>query len=181
MQYKGQLMASWIAALKGKTKTLDNLEDLFFLQLQELYDVEQQIIDALPDMAEACSSMELRRAFEMHLAQTQRQKERLEEIFRRLNRDAEATSSEAIRGLVADATLIINAKGDPQVKDAALIAAGQAVEHYEMACYGAARTFAQFLGWEDVAEMLQQTLDEEGRTDKELTAIAVGKINRRAV
>lgn len=174
-------MARWISALRGTTMSMESLEDLFLLQLKELYDVENEIIDALPKMTDAASSPELKAAFSRHLEVTRRQKDRLDEIFHRLNREPESVTCEGIRGILEDGTMIINARGDSVVKDAALVAAAQQVEHYETASYGTARTFAQVLGWNDIAGILQQTLDEEKMTDKELSAVATSSVNQRAV
>jgi ferritin-like metal-binding protein YciE len=172
---------AWLSYFKAAGKRLDNLEDLFHETLKELYDVEDQIIDALPKMRDAAYSPELKRAFDSHLEVTRRQKERLEELFQMLSREPEPSRCEAIRGIISDGEVLMKADGDPSVKDAALIAAGQQVEHYEMALYGTARTFARFLGWEQAERILQATLDEEGETDKELTDIAVeAGVNLRA-
>ena len=158
----------------------NNLNDLFVQQLKDLYDAEQQITKALPQMAEAANSPQLKSAFQDHLRQTQQHIERLERVFRGINCEPEAETCAAMRGLVKEGSDIISAKGDPSVRDAALIAAAQRVEHYEMAGYGAVRTFAHQLGRDDLAQILQQTLDEEGQTDKKLTAIAESSVNQMA-
>lgn len=173
-------MAKWMSALKGSMTTMNNLEDLFMMQLKELYDIENQIIDALPKMVDSANSTELKLAFQRHLDVTMAQRDRLDRIFHRLGRDSESTTCEGIRGILDDASMIMNAKGDAMVKDAALIGAAQQVEHYEMASYGTARTFAQYLGWNDVADILQLTLDEEKNTDEELSKVAMSSINMRA-
>lgn len=157
-----------------------NLQDLFVQQLKDLYDAEQQLTVALPDMAQAASSADLRDAFNMHYRQTQEHVRRLEQVFRGLNCEPESESCPAMKGLIKEGKDMIAAKGDPAVRDAGLIAAAQRVEHYEMAGYGAVRTYAQHLGRDDLAQILQQTLDEEGHTDKMLTSLAESGINQMA-
>lgn len=157
-----------------------SLECLLVEQLQDLYDAESRLVDALPKMAEAASSPELKHAFETHLAETRGQVNRLEEAFQLLDKSAERQSCEAMKGLIKEGEEMINAKGEPAIKDAALIAAAQRVEHYEMAGYGSARNFARQCGREDVADLLQQTLDEEGDADKKLTQLAESSINTAA-
>jgi ferritin-like metal-binding protein YciE len=135
----------------------------------------------LPRMADAASNPELRDAFRTHLAETRAQKSRLEEAFRLLGQKAEAETCEAMQGLVSEGEEVIGLEGDADVKDAALIAAAQRVEHYEIAGYGCARTFARRLGRQAVAELLQETLDEESNADKILTHIAESWVNTQAV
>jgi ferritin-like metal-binding protein YciE len=155
----------------------DNFEDLLVDQLQDLYDAEHQITKALPKMAEAARNMELQQAFEAHLQETERQIDRLEEVFRLIGREPERKTCAAMKGLVEEGSEVIDAKGDDAVRDAALIAAAQRVEHYEMAGYGSARNFAQRLGHVQAAELLQETLNEEGAADHKLTAIAESSVN----
>jgi ferritin-like metal-binding protein YciE len=157
--------------------TLNNLNDLFVNQLQDLYDAENRLIDALPKMADAANSPELKTAFRDHLAQTEEHARRLERIFGQMGQEPERETCEAMKGLVREGAEMIDAKGSPAVKDAALIAAAQRVEHYEMAGYGSVRTFAQHLGHPEFAQILQQTLDEEGAADKRLTMLATTEIN----
>jgi ferritin-like metal-binding protein YciE len=159
----------------------NNLQDLFVQQLKDLYDAEQQLTQALPQMAEAASSADLRDAFNMHYRQTQEHVRRLEQVFRGINCEPDSESCPAMRGLIKEGQEMISAKGDPTVRDAGLIAAAQRVEHYEMAGYGTVRTFAHQLGRDDLARILQQTLDEEGQTDKMLTSLAERGINQGAV
>lgn len=158
----------------------NNLNDLFLNQLEDLYDAEIRITDALPKMADAATSQELKSAFKQHLEQTRGHARRLEQIFNRLGKEPKRETCEAMKGLIREGSEMISAKGDPSVHDAALIAAAQRVEHYEMAGYGTVRTFAQHLGLNDVAQTLQQTLDEEGQTDKLLTQIAEHNVNASA-
>jgi len=160
---------------------LDSFDELFVEQLQDLYDAEQRLVTALPKMAGAASSSSLKAAFQEHLRETEGQVSRLEQIFRLLGKTAKAKTCEAMKGLIAEGQEVISSRGDPDVKDAALIAAAQRVEHYEIAGYGTVRTFAQRLGHDDAARLLQQTLDEEGAADKKLTALAEQTINPKAV
>jgi ferritin-like metal-binding protein YciE len=134
----------------------------------------------LPKMAEAANSPSLKKAFDTHLTQTKRQVSRLEQIFVQLGRTVKRETCEAMKGLVKEGDEIISAEGDPDVKDAALISAAQRVEHYEMAGYGSARTFAEHLGHSDAVRLLQMTLDEERQTDQILTDIAEKNINFKA-
>jgi len=158
----------------------DSLESLLIEQLQDLYDAENRLVDALPKMADAASSPQLKQAFQTHLNETKTQVNRLEQAFQLLDQSAKRESCEAMKGLVKEGEEMINAKGDPAIKDAALIAAAQRVEHYEIAGYGSARNFAQRCGRQEVADLLQQTLQEEGDADKKLTQIAESSINEKA-
>ncbi|NLF29591.1 MAG: ferritin-like domain-containing protein [Planctomycetes bacterium] len=167
-------------SLKAGTKSLDNMEDLFIEKLKMLYDVEDRLVDALPKMADAAADAQLKRAFDEHAEVSRRQKERLAWCFDWLNVEAETSTCEAIKGMISDGEVIMKADGDPDVKDAALIAAAQGVEHYEIAEYGAARTFASRLGLDDIADLLQQTLDEEAQTDHKLTDLAASRVNPSA-
>jgi ferritin-like metal-binding protein YciE len=131
-------------------------------------------------MADAAHSASLKAAFQEHQRQTQGHVSRLEQVFGMLGKRAQSKTCEAMKGLIAEGDEVINSKGNPDVKDAALIAAAQRVEHYEISGYGSARAFAQRLGKQDVARLLQQTLDEEGATDKKLTSLAEQGINPKA-
>jgi ferritin-like metal-binding protein YciE len=159
---------------------LNSFDDLFVEQLQDLYDAEQRLTKALPKMAEAAHSPALKNAFNEHLRQTQGHVNRLEQVFKMIHQSAQSKSCEAMKGLIQEGQEAIDASGQPDVKDAALIAAAQRVEHYEIAGYGCARTFAQRLGRRDAAQILQQTLDEEAATDKKLTSLAEQAINPKA-
>lgn len=171
---------SWVSKLLGTELTLDSLQNLLQLQLQDLVSAEDQLIIALPEMAEAASSSVLKSAFLTHLEETRQQRVRLDQAFRALGVEPTTETCEAMQGLIQEGNEIINLSGDPQVKDAALIAAAQRVEHYEMAAYGSARAFARQLGRDDIAELLQDSLDEEGDTDKILTEIAESQVNAQA-
>ncbi len=158
----------------------NNLKDLFINQLEDLYDAENRLTDALPKMAGAASSQRLKDAFLNHLDQTKVHAQRLERIFGQIGCEPKRETCLAMKGLVSEGAEMISASGEPSVKDAALIAAAQRVEHYEMAGYGSVRTFAQQLGLTDAARALQQTLDEEGETDRLLTQIAESSVNTTA-
>jgi len=173
-------MSSWFSKITGGSLTLDNLENVLELQLRDLYSAEDQLISALPQMAAAASSHDLKSAFQTHLRETQQHKTRLEQAFRMLGCEPQSESCEAMEGLIEEGQEIIALDGDPEVKDAALIAAAQRVEHYEIAGYGCARTFARRVGRNDVASLLQETLDEEFNTDKILTDIAESWVNAQA-
>jgi ferritin-like metal-binding protein YciE len=158
----------------------DSLETLFVDQLEDLYDAEKRLVKALPKVAAAAHDPQLRSAVLQHLRETENHVNRLERVFQSMGRSSKAQTCEAMKGLIAEGDEAIGATGDPDVKDAALIAATQRVEHYEIAGYGTARTFAQRLGREDAARLLQQTLDEEAATDKKLTQLAEHGINQQA-
>lgn len=153
---------------------LNTMNDLFVDQLRDLYSAEDQLTQALPKMAQAASSSDLQKAFRDHLDETRNQKQRLEQIFTTLGKSPQGETCQAMQGLIKEGESIINASADPQVKDAALIAAAQRVEHYEIAGYGTVRTFADELGYSDVKSLLQTTLDEEGSANKKLTSLAEG-------
>ena len=152
---------------------LESLQELFVKQLQDLYSVEQQILKALPKMAEKSASTELRSAFRLHEEQTRRQAQRLDQIFDELPRvDREDKKSRGMEGIIKDGEEIVKADAEPEVRDAGMIAAAQRVEHYEISGYGTARTYAQLIGRTNWARLLQQSLDEEKETDQKLNAIA---------
>jgi ferritin-like metal-binding protein YciE len=159
---------------------LNNLEDLFWDQMKDIYDAEQRIAEALPKMAEAATDPTLETAFREHLEQTRHHVERLEQIFRGAGRSPDRETCEGIKGLLEEGEQILHAKGDDDTRDAGLIAAAQRVEHYEIAVYGSIRTFARRLGRTDFVDLLQRTLDEEGETDKRLTDIAERMVNPHA-
>jgi ferritin-like metal-binding protein YciE len=158
----------------------NNLNDLFINQLQDLYDAEKRLTDALPKMAQAATNPELKAAFADHLGQTEAHVTRLEHIFNQIRCEPKRETCEAMKGLIEEGEEMVKAKGDADTRDAGLIAAAQKVEHYEIAGYGTVRTFAQELGMQDIARTLQQTLDEEGETDKRLTRIAESRVNVKA-
>ena len=154
------------------SKEFKSLECLFWDQIRDLYDAENRLIKALPKMAEAAHNPQLKAAFQSHLTETKQQAKRLEQIFERHNADPKRESCEAMKGIITEGEEIVQATAPSDVKDHALIVAGQRVEHYEMAGYGSARSLAQRIGFEADAQLLQQTLDEEGAADHKLTHIA---------
>jgi ferritin-like metal-binding protein YciE len=160
--------------------SLDSLHDLYVDELKDLYSAENQLLKALPKLAKKASAPELKAAFEEHLEVTRKQVERLETIFGELDVSPKGKKCKAMEGLVAEGQEVLDEDGEPSVIDAALIACAQRVEHYEMAGYGCVRTFANLLGYEDAAKLLQETLDEEGEADKKLTELAETVINVEA-
>ena len=155
--------------------------DLVELELKDLYSAEKQLTKALPKMAKAATNEDLKQAFESHLEETEGQIERLEKIFKQLDISyTRVEKCKAMEGLIEEGKDIMEEGLEPEVLDAALICAAQKVEHYEIAGYGCARTFAQQLGLEEVANLLQETLDEEGNADKKLNEIAESVVNQEA-
>ncbi|MEX0937109.1 MAG: ferritin-like domain-containing protein [Pirellulales bacterium] len=159
---------------------LNSLDDLFLLEIEDLYDAEKRLTKALPQMAEAAHDQQLKIAFQSHLKETEKQVERLETIFNKLGKKPRRETCDAMKGLISEGEDILKADGDAAVKDAAMIGAAQRVEHYEIAAYGTARTLAQRLNQSEVARLLQETLDEERAADKKLTGIAEGSVNVQA-
>ncbi|HEU5040564.1 MAG TPA: ferritin-like domain-containing protein [Gemmatimonadales bacterium] len=160
---------------------LDSLQSLFLDELKDVYHAEKQLVRALPRMAKAATDPQLRQAFTNHLKETQGQVTRLERVFRELDQTPRAKKCDGMAGLVEEGKKIMEEEGDPSVIDAALIAAAQRVEHYEIAAYGCLRTYAQLLGLSTAERLLQQNLDEEEAADEKLNALAEGGINQAAV
>ena len=160
---------------------VESVEDLFLEELRDLYDAENQLLKALPKMAEAATTPALKMAFSQHLEETKGHVGRLDRVFRELDANPSGETCEAMKGLVKEAEQFVQARGEPSVRDAGLIGAAQRVEHYEMAGYGTARTLAKRLGHQEIATILQQTLEEEGEADKKLTAVAENEVNVRAI
>ena len=154
--------------------TLNTMQDLFTEQIADLYSAEQQLVKALPKMAQAATDRELKSAFEHHLEETRGHVRRLEQVFDQIGVKPKAETCKAMEGLIKEGEDIIKEDGSPAVKDAALIAAAQRVEHYEIAGYGTVRTFADVMDMGDVRDLLDETLEEEGDADKKLTDIATG-------
>lgn len=150
------------------------LQDVFVEQIADLQSAEQQLISALPKMAEAASDDELRKAFLAHLDETRGHADRLRKIASIVGTTVPSEECQAMKGLVAEGEDTINRPGTAVAKDAALIAAAQRVEHYEIAAYGTAKTLAKEIGLDDAVELLDETLDEESEADKLLTKIATG-------
>jgi ferritin-like metal-binding protein YciE len=157
------------------------LHDLYVDELKDLYNAEHQLLKALPKMAKAATAPELSQAFTDHLAETKGHVERLDKIFKKLDASPKGKTCKAMEGLVEEGKEVMEEDAEPAVMDAALIAAGQRVEHYEMAGYGCVRTFARLLGYDQAADLLQETLNEEGAADKKLTKLAETVINVEAV
>ena len=159
------------------SKDVKTMEDLFLEEIRDLYDAEKQIVKALPKMAKACTSEELRNAFNEHLEQTRGHVDRLDQIFTALGVKSGGVKCTAMEGLLKEGDEMVSITDEGLVRDAGLIAAAQRVEHYEMAGYGTVRAFAEELGRSDIASELQKTLDEEGNADKILTQIAEQEAN----
>lgn len=162
---------------RAKEKTLN---DLFLDGLKDIYYAEKQILRALPKMAKAVESDELRQAFETHKEETQMQVERLDQVFEMLEKRASGKTCDAIIGIIDEGKEIMEQYGDSEALDAGLVGSAQAVEHYEIARYGTLRTWAQQLGLKDAAKLLDQTLAEEKKTDQLLTKLAEGMANPKA-
>jgi ferritin-like metal-binding protein YciE len=159
---------------------LDSLRELLIDELRDLYSAENQLVKALPKMAKAAAHEDLKAAFTEHLEVTRGQVARLDEIFEELEEKPKGKTCKAMEGLVEEGSEVIDEDGEDAVKDAALIAAAQRVEHYEIAGYGCVRTFASLLGLDDIATKLQETLDEEREADQSLTELAESVINVEA-
>jgi len=159
---------------------LDSLETLFVEELRDLYSAETQLVKVLPKMVKRAHSEELKQAFEEHLELTREHVERLDEIFENLGKPAKGKTCKAMKGLIEEGSEVLEEHGESSVIDAALIAAAQKVEHYEIATYGTVRTWAEMLDQDDAVDLLQQTLDEESETDEKLTEIAESTINATA-
>ena len=151
---------------------LNTIEDLLLHELKDLFSAENQLVKALPKMAKAATNPDLKAGFEEHLEQTQGHVERLEEIAEIIGKKLTGHKCKAMEGLVEEGSELISEDAEDSVRDAGLIGAAQRVEHYEIAGYGTARALAQKLGHEDIAELLEQTLDEEKETDEKLTELA---------
>jgi ferritin-like metal-binding protein YciE len=156
---------------------MQNLQDLLLDQVRDLYDAEKQLVKALPKMARAASSPELKQAFEDHLQQTKGHVSRLEQVFGQLGHSARGKSCKAMEGLCEEGEEMIDAKAEPEVRDAGLIAAAQKVEHYEIAGYGCLSTWAEQLSMPEVKRVLDETLQEEKRADQLLNQIAERGVN----
>ena len=156
---------------------LQDLGELYLDQIRDLYSAETQIVEALPKLIEAASHDQLRAGFQHHLDQTQEHVRRLEQIASRLQEDADGKTCHGMKGLLKEGKETMKERADSDVLDAALIADAQRVEHYEIAAYGCARTYAEALDRMEDARLLQQTLDEEAETDRVLTAIALTVVN----
>jgi ferritin-like metal-binding protein YciE len=159
---------------------MESLQELMVEELRDLYNAEAQLLKAMPRMAKKASNQQLKQAIETHMKETEGQIERLDQVFEALGEKAKGKKCLAMEGLINEAKEHMSEKMDEDVMDAALIGLAQKIEHYEIAGYGTVRTYAQLLGNKDVARLLQQTLDEEGKTDKLLTKLAESSINVEA-
>src|SRR6266508_4339996 len=158
----------------SKMQTLDYL---YIDMLKDLYSAEKQLVKALPKMAKNSQSSDLQKAFQDHLKQTEGHVERIERIFSDMEGSPRGKKCVGMEGIIEEGSELMKEKVEPDVLDAGLIATAQRVEHYEMAGYGAARTWARRLGYDDASQLLQQTLDEEGMANEKLTQIAEGHVN----
>jgi ferritin-like metal-binding protein YciE len=157
-----------------------SLEDLYLHQLRDIYYAEKEILKALPDMIEKADAAQLRKAFEEHLEQTRGHVERLEKVFSIIGEEARGVDCPAIDGIIEEANEVAGDVEDKKVLDAALAAAAQAVEHYEITRYGTLVAWSQELGHQDAADLLEQTLEEEKETDAKLTKLAEERLNEAA-
>ncbi len=162
------------------SKDIKTMDDLFVHTLRDIYYAENQILKALPDMIAKATDAQLRQGFQAHLGETKNQVARLEQVFRQHGQEVSGVNCPAIDGIIEEANDVAGEVDDKAVLDAALIAAAQAVEHYEITRYGSLVAWAKQLGREDCARLLQQNLDEEKAADKKLTGLAESGINRRA-
>jgi ferritin-like metal-binding protein YciE len=159
---------------------IDTLQELLIDEMRDIYSAENQITKALPKMAKKASNPQLKKAFETHLKETENHAKRLQQIFDKLGKKPTGKKCAAMEGLVEEGKEMMAEDMDDETMDAALIAVAQKVEHYEIASYGTVRTWAQAIGDDQTAKLLQQTLDEEGKTDKLLTELAESSINVEA-
>ena len=159
---------------------IETMQDLFTSQIMDLYDAEQRLVKALPKMAEAAISPQLRNAFESHLKETEGHVARLERVFEQLGKKAKGETCDAMKGLISEGEDVVSDTEEAPVRDAGLIAAANRVEHYEIAAYGSARSFAEKLGLSSAASLLSQTLEEEKKADAKLTQLSAS-INSEAL
>ena len=159
---------------------ISSLESLLLHEVKDLYHAEKQLVKALPKVAKKASSMELRNAVEEHLQQTERHVNRLEQIFEMLGQPVKGTKCKGMAGILEEADEVMSFKSTPEARDAAIIMSAQKVEHYEIAGYGSAATWAGLLGRHDIKNLLGQTLNEEEQTDQKLTELAQSGINQKA-
>jgi ferritin-like metal-binding protein YciE len=159
---------------------LESLNDVLEAELKDIYSAEKQLVEALPSIADAATSAQLKSAVSEHLEETRGHVRRLEEVFQAIGVEPESEHCDGMEGLISEGSEIAEAEGDGDARDAALIAAAQRVEHYEIAAYGTARTIAKQLGHDDAAKLLGETLDEESAADEKLTEIATNQVNAAA-
>ena len=162
------------------SKDIKKMDDLFVHTLRDIYYAEKQIVQALPEMIEKSGDAQLKQGFQSHLRETENHVKRLERVFQLQGKDPKGVDCPAIDGIIDEANEVAGEVEDKNVLDAALIAAAQAVEHYEITRYGSLVAWAKQLGRQDCATLLQQNLDEEKAADKKLTAMAESNVNRKA-
>ncbi len=162
------------------SKPIKTLDDLFMHTLQDIYYAENQIVKNLPKMIEKASNAELKQAFERHLRETEHQVKRIDTVFEMLKQPSKAVTCAAMDGILSEAKEIMGDCDDAEVRDAAMLSAAQAVEHYEMTRYGSLIAYARQLGSHDIAKLLAETLEEEKAADKILTEIAATRVNKLA-
>jgi ferritin-like metal-binding protein YciE len=177
-------MTRWRLARRLTTEEvamkITNVDELFLQGLQYVYDAEKQLTEALPAMAQACTTPQLREAFQQHLEETKEHVGRAEEIFKQLGHQPKTQPNAVLKQMRQEAEQMIQNTDASEVRDAALIVAGNQVEHYEMAAYGSLRTFAKLLGHEDIAGILEKTLDDEKKADAKLTELGETQVNLQA-
>ncbi len=166
--------------IDDRTEPMKKLEDLFLHMLKDVYHAEKQVLRALPKMAKSTESEELRQAFETHREETVGQIERLEQVFEIVGKRPRAVPCEAMQSLIEEGKEVMEEAEDPDVMDAGVLAAAQAIEHYEIARYGTLKAWAKQLGLTEAVTLLDQTLEEEKKTDKLLSQLAVANLNRQA-
>jgi len=159
---------------------MESLQELLIQDLRDLYSAENQLLKAMPKMAKKATNPDLKKAFETHMRETEGQVQRLQKIFEKLGKKPTGKKCAAMEGLIEEGKEAMGEDMDEETMDAALIAVAQKIEHYEIAGYGTTRTWAQQIGDDQTARLLQQTLDEEGKTDKLLTELAESTINVEA-
>ena len=162
------------------SKDIETMDDLFLHTLQDIYYAENKIVKSLPEMIETASDAQLKQGLEAHLGETKGHVKRLEQVFQMLGQKPKSVNCPAIDGIIEEAEDVTGEVDDKNVLDAAIIAAGQAVEHYEITRYGSLIAWAKQLGRNDAVRLLEQTLSEEKAADKKLTGIAEGKVNLKA-
>ena len=160
---------------------LGSLNDVLMEELADLYSAENQLVEALPEVAQSANNAELKAALREHLDETRNHVTRLDQVFQSMGETSRDEHCDGMEGLISEGKEVLEASGDPDAKDAAIIAAAQRVEHYEIAAYGSARTMAEQLGLDDAARLLEETLQEEGEADKKLTTIATGKLLSKGI
>jgi ferritin-like metal-binding protein YciE len=163
------------------TEKFNDFKELFIHELKDIYSAESMLVDALPEVANACTTERLQKAIEEHHSETVEQKRRLDEIADILNVDLSGETCDAMKGLITECEDMIKSESDGTIKDAGIIACAQRVEHYEIAAYGTVCAFAKDLGFDDVADLLETTLSEEKEADTKLNDIAINHVNARAM